>query len=80
MFKVGLTRRDPSTRADELSGTGTIDRLLVVHQWEVGDCRNAEARIHDALAPFRITGRREFFEIDLHRLVDFIENVLSDAV
>lgn len=62
MFKVGLTRRKPEERANEISkGTGVPTKYLVVQDWRVIDCVLAETLIHKDLSAYRINDRREFF-------------------
>lgn len=79
IFKVGLTRRHPEERADELSRqTNAPDRFFVLCQWPAGDCARAEALVHAALAERRLNDRREFFEIPLRQLISTIQGVLSD--
>lgn len=65
VVKIGLTKREPDTRARELyvgsSGVPTPFEIAVAYS--VGDCRTAEKRIHKRFAAFRLNGRREFFRI-----------------
>jgi len=72
LFKVGLTRRNSDTRADELSGTGAPDKFLVAQEWEVTDCVSAEKWIHDILRDYRINPKREFFKISFQDLMKLI--------
>jgi T5orf172 domain len=78
VFKIGLTRRDPGRRADELGeATGVPLPFEVLAEWEVGDCGAAEADIHQQLASFRLSKRREFFRAPLSALVTVIQQVVS---
>jgi hypothetical protein len=78
IFKIGLTRRDPGRRADELGeATGVPLPFEVLAQWEVGDCGEAEANIHRKLASFRLSKRREFFRAPLPDIVSVIEKAAN---
>lgn len=77
VFKVGLTRRTPDLRARELSGTGSPDKFLVVHQWPTPDCAAAEREIHSRIKSTRVSEDREFFEMPLRDLVAVINDVLD---
>jgi hypothetical protein len=81
MFKVGLTRRNVSTRASELSrGTGVPDAFLTVQSWWVPDVVYAEKRIHQLLEGNRVKPSREFFRADysvIRAAVDLVVSELS---
>lgn len=69
IFKVGLTRRDVDDRAEELTAsTSSPSEFLPVCHWSVTNCVLAEKEIHEALAAFRVSGRREFFQAPLQTL------------
>lgn len=79
VFKIGLTRRDVETRANELgASTGAPDKFLVVQRWHVRDCLKVEAAIHEYLAQYRLTGRREFFKVPYEVARVAIERVLAE--
>lgn len=68
LYKIGKTTRTPEERAVELSSpTGIPKPYRVEYQQYVSDCHEAERMIHGALHKYR--GRREFFEIELDRLI-----------
>jgi hypothetical protein len=78
VFKVGWTARAPDARADDLSGTtGQPDRFLVVEQWRVAQPRAVEAKIHAALAAYRLSNSREFFRLKYDRLHAEIRRVVG---
>jgi T5orf172 domain len=78
VYKIGLTRRTPSARAKEVgSATGVPLPFGVLAQWEVGDCGSAEARIHQRLAPYRLSRRREFFRAGISIIVAVIESSVA---
>ncbi len=79
IFKVGMTTRDPETRALELSSTtGSPDRFLVAQEWDVQDCVIAEKRIHKELDAYRINTNREFFKIEYNALIKIIEKCVFE--
>jgi hypothetical protein len=76
LVKIGLTTRDPQTRAKEISrGTGVPTQFEVGHQRRVADCYAVEQMIHRELDRYRVGKNREFFQmslIDATRAVDSI--------
>lgn len=78
VFKIGLTTRDPATRARELTAnTSSVDQFGVMQQWEVSDCHKAEAEIHMQLEPFRVNKKREFFKCDYRQIFGVIHEVVE---
>jgi len=77
IFKLGLTTRNPYTRAKELFMTGSPDQFLIAQDWKVKDPVLAEKTIHDELSEYRISDRREFFRAEYKLLVSVIENVVN---
>jgi hypothetical protein len=77
VFKVGLTKRDSDIRSEELSDTGSPDKFLVAHEWRVFDCIQAERIIHEALKPYRINPKREFFRLPYKKLIEMISSIVS---
>ena len=65
VVKIGVTTREPDTRARELyvGSSGVPLPFDIAIAYSVGDCRLAEKRIHKRLAAYRLNGRREFFRI-----------------
>lgn len=79
IFKVGLTRRTPDIRANDLSSTsGVIDYFAVMQDWEVADCVLAEKEIHARLSTFRVTKRREFFKAPYKEIFSVIHEVVEE--
>jgi len=79
MFKVGLTRRSPEIRSNELSRTtGSPDKFLVVQHWEVPDCTIAESQIHQRLEQYRVNPDREFFKAPYEVIRQAIEEVIDN--
>jgi hypothetical protein len=77
VYKIGLTRRDTEQRAKELSGTGSPEQFLVIHEWPVGDCAQVERTVHTQLARYRVNPDREFFSVEFSVIRDTIESLLQ---
>ncbi|MDP2809305.1 MAG: GIY-YIG nuclease family protein [Rhodocyclaceae bacterium] len=78
IYKVGYTDRDPEQRARELSATTSSPAtFLVVQAWPVTDGQAAETAAHDALATWRISDKREFFQVTYASLRDALERAIK---
>jgi hypothetical protein len=78
LYKVGMTRREVSTRADELTNSTAAPLPFgVLASWAVMDASAAERAIHDALAPYRVSSRREFFRVSLPVIIRIIDGVVA---
>jgi hypothetical protein len=78
IFKIGLTTKTVEERAGQLSATtSSPDKYLIVHRWKVKDVKSAEKLIHDQLKEYRINERREFFRIDLEKVIPVIGEVVE---
>jgi len=78
IFKIGLTRRNPEIRSDDLSRTtGAPDKFLVVQEWKVDDCKAAEGMIHERLDAYRINPKREFFRAPYKQVVSVIQEIIT---
>lgn len=75
IYKIGMTDRAPSQRAEELSsGTAVPTAFDVVCFAETKEDVKAEREIHARLAEFRVEPNREFFALsgdDLSALFSF---------
>lgn len=67
VIKIGLTKRNPDTRARELysGATGVPLPFDVAFAYSVVDCAVAEKSIHYNLRAFRLNNRREFFRMSV---------------
>jgi len=62
LVKIGKTSRNPRVRASEISAaTGVPTPFEVSWARKVPDMDKAETDLHQALAEYRLTRRREFF-------------------
>jgi len=65
LIKIGLTTRAPEVRSKELysGATGVPLEFDIAVAYSVGDCEEAEKRLHKRLKAFRLNNRREFFRV-----------------
>lgn len=75
--KIGMTTRTPEERAQELHGTGSPAPYRVVAKWPVADVRAAEQAAQAALARFRVSDAREWFNVPARAAVARVEGVLG---
>ncbi len=79
-YKIGLTTRSPSERAQELSSaTGVPEPFEVAYEKKVSDCYKAERSIKEKLEHLRISKNREFYEIKLADAVDILHNTANEV-
>jgi hypothetical protein len=79
LYKVGLTRRNPDTRAKELSGTSVALPFGVLATWDVGDCSSVERESHARLKAYRINPEREFFCARLDKIIAVVNDVVAEV-
>jgi TPR repeat protein len=85
LVKIGKTRTDPETRADELSGaTGVASKFQVVYDAYFSDCSRAESLVHTILerAGLRPAANREFFSASVKEAIKAVaeaERALGSA-
>jgi hypothetical protein len=76
IFKVGLTKRTPEKRKNELSNTSSVDKFFIINSYKTKDCILAEKEIHIDLNKYRLTSRREFFRCELRIILDSCEKII----
>ena len=80
-IKIGMTRRTPEIRAEEMSEeTGLPSEYMVAYERKVSDCEKAEMLTHERLKQYRITHTRydrdrEFFKIPLKKAIPVFSSV-----
>lgn len=80
IYKVGWTRGSSYDRAKELSSaSGVPEALIVVSYWKYRDAEGLETEVHAALAPYRVSNRREFFRVSSDVIVRVVEQILQRA-
>lgn len=79
--KIGMTSREPGIRAKEFySGSSGVPRPFeLVCSVLVGNCKEAERRIHKRLASYRLNSRREFFLLPPRVAADLVFRVCREV-
>lgn len=75
VVKVGKTSRQPSLRAQELSGvTGVPTPFIVVYEKQFNDCDSAESFLHELLSikGYRVSANREFFNAPVNEVIEAV--------
>lgn len=79
IFKIGLTKRNTTIRALELSRTtSSPDKFLIAHERETKDCILAEKLIHEKLSAYRINPKREYFKMPYSEILSVVESVINN--
>ena len=81
MVKIGLTTRNPRDRAAELaSSSGVPLPFAVAWARAVTDCATVERAVHRMLDDKRVSGKREFFRVDVGTARQVIEAAAGSAL
>lgn len=76
--KIGFTDHDVRTRERDLnSSTSQHRRLQLYAYWSLPNARDAERRIFERLAQYRVVNNREFFQLPCEHAVRMIEPLLG---
>lgn len=81
IVKIGLTRRSPEERLDELSrATGVPTPFILVYKEQFNDCVRAEKLIHSILEERgeRVSSNREFFKTETSEAIKVIQQVKNN--
>jgi hypothetical protein len=74
LVKIGLTTRNPTIRASELTAaTGVPAPFVIAWCRAVSDCAYVESAVHRMLDDRRVSGKREFFCCDVKTARQVIE-------
>ena len=76
-YKIGSTSGSPKQRAVDLSTTGVLHPFKVAFQIKIKNAEYYEFKIHKLLDNCRVKGNREFFELELDKIKDFLNQVLD---
>lgn len=76
IVKIGRTNRSVGARAEELWSTGVPTPFEIYCEVKVPDCHLAEAMAHKEFEEFRVSKCREFFSVNPHSVLKFLENNL----
>lgn len=80
VYKVGWTSGSAEQRAAELSSaTGVPSSFVVVAYWVHKDPEALEKGIHAMLAPYRVSEKREFFQVNVETIRNVIEAEIRRA-
>lgn len=79
IYKVGLTRKNAETRAEQLSTTGVPLPFCIITSWDVGDCLKIETECHKRLSKYRLNPNREFFRVNLQYIAKTVTKVIEDV-
>ncbi|MEM7260315.1 MAG: GIY-YIG nuclease family protein, partial [Pseudomonadota bacterium] len=64
LVKIGMTAKQPKKRLQELYTTGVPFPFKLHYECQVKDARNTEQLLHQLLDAYRVSKKREFFEIE----------------
>lgn len=74
LLKIGASTKHPLNRARELSApTASAVPFVVAYHRYVADPFQVEAALHRLLDRYRANDSREFFRIELHKVVELLE-------
>ena len=75
-YKVGWTSMLPEERAEQLSReTGVLYPFKVVYKKKFKDAEKTEKKIHKNFNKYRVKRNKEYFEINLDELKDYIDSI-----
>lgn len=75
LIKIGKTTRDPRERARELSTTGVPTPFLLAFELFSEDYEQLEIAIHEKLADFRVSDKRDFFKYPLDKAIKLLQEM-----
>ncbi|SMF76988.1 GIY-YIG nuclease family protein [Candidatus Pelagibacter sp. HIMB1321] len=76
VFKVGWTTNLPEERADQLSSeTGVLYPFKVEYYKSFKNADNVEKKVHKKFKAYRVRQNKEFFEIEINKLKEYLENL-----
>ncbi len=68
IYKVGMTVRSVPERIRELASTGVPAKFEAVAYYQVKHPRRVERKAHELLNTYRVSGDREFFDVDVRHI------------
>jgi len=75
IVKIGRTVRSTNERANEISTTGVPHDFIVVYEQQFLDCIEAERKIHEYFAEYRVNKNREFFQVSPKEVIEHIRYI-----
>jgi hypothetical protein len=80
LYKIGRTKRPPTTRIKETSGTGVPEEFILLRSWRVSDDVAAELLVFKALEKYRLNPKREFFKGELDTIMSIMKATIKDLI
>lgn len=75
LYKIGATIHNPLERARQLSAASSSPSpFFVAYKRYVASPFQVEAALHRIFESCRVNDSREFFRVDLHRIIEVLEN------
>ena len=74
-YKIGSTSGTPKDRAAELATTGVLHPFKVEFQIKMKDAEYYEINTHKILNKYRVRNNKEFFELELDKIKDYLQQV-----
>ena len=74
-YKIGSTYKLPEERAEQLSGTGHLTPFFEVGKIKIKSAEYYEKSIHKLLTKYRVKENKEFFELELDKIKDCLQQV-----
>ena len=75
IYKIGWTSSLPEERAEELTGTGHLYPFKVEYSKKFKNAEKIEMQCHDHFKKSRVANNREFFEVPLKEITEYIDNI-----
>lgn len=80
LVKIGKTKRQPATRAEELSNSTSAPAPFDI-EWSrfvEDDLNDLEKLIHDQLDEFRVNEKREFFKLPVPEAIEKVGGIIDE--
>ena len=75
-YKIGWTTGLPEDRADQLSSeTGVLHPFKVMYSKQFKDAEKREKQIHKHFNEYRVRKNKEYFDLDLKKITNYIESI-----
>lgn len=75
IYKIGWTSSLPEERAEELTGTGHLYPFKVEYSKKFKNAEQIEIQCHDHFKKNRVANNREFFEVPLKKIKEYIDSI-----
>jgi len=75
LYKIGWTSGLPEDRADELTTTGVPHPYKVEYSKKFKNAVQIEKQCHDHFKKNRVANNREFFEVPINEIKDYIDSI-----